>query len=119
MRCRKYECENPAGMKFCRKCRIARGTTCSNCSFENPPGFGFCGPCAAALHGATKITNGKSAVSKVAAAVRVVAEEASPTPDSERKTATALLADIKGSMELMEKLDPEEARARSSTRRSS
>src|SRR5262249_9166589 len=31
--------------------------------------------------------------------------------DDERKTVTALFADIKGSMELMEDLDPEEARA--------
>jgi class 3 adenylate cyclase len=30
--------------------------------------------------------------------------------DGERKTVTALFADIKGSMELMEDLDPEEAR---------
>src|SRR4029077_13887436 len=38
----------------------------------------------------------------------------SPEPDSsvgERKTVTALFADIKGSMDLMEDLDPEEARA--------
>ena len=33
------------------------------------------------------------------------------TSDGERKTVTALFADIKGSMELMEDLDPEEARA--------
>jgi class 3 adenylate cyclase len=31
--------------------------------------------------------------------------------DGERKTVTALFADIKGSMDLMEDLDPEEARA--------
>jgi class 3 adenylate cyclase len=31
--------------------------------------------------------------------------------DGERKTVTALFADIKGSMELIEELDPEEARA--------
>src|SRR5213079_2932076 len=31
--------------------------------------------------------------------------------DGERKTVTALFADIKGSTELMEELDPEEARA--------
>jgi class 3 adenylate cyclase len=31
--------------------------------------------------------------------------------DGERKTVTALFADIKGSMELMEELDPEDARA--------
>jgi class 3 adenylate cyclase len=32
-------------------------------------------------------------------------------PEGERKTVTALFADIKGSTELMEDLDPEEARA--------
>jgi len=32
-------------------------------------------------------------------------------PDGERKTVTALFADIKGSTELMRDLDPEEARA--------
>jgi class 3 adenylate cyclase len=36
---------------------------------------------------------------------------ASAAADEERKTVTALFADIKGSMELMEDLDPEEARA--------
>jgi adenylate cyclase len=36
---------------------------------------------------------------------------AADVTDGERKTVTALFADIKGSMELMEDLDPEEARA--------
>ena len=36
--------------------------------------------------------------------------DASTTIDGERKTITALFADIKGSMELIENLDPEEAR---------
>src|SRR5712692_4204431 len=110
MRCTKCEFENPAGMKFCGKCRTALGLTCPNCSFENPPGFDFCGQCAAALHGDSGITQGKSAEAKPVAAVRVVAEEASPALEGERKTVTALFADIKGSTELMEELDPEEAR---------
>ena len=37
--------------------------------------------------------------------------EAAPLPEGERKTVTALFADLKGSTELMEDLDPEEARA--------
>jgi class 3 adenylate cyclase/predicted ATPase len=111
MRCAKCEFENPAGMKFCGKCRTALGLTCPNCSFENPPGFDFCGQCAAALHSGTEDTNGKSAGAKPLAAVRVVAEEAFATLEGERKTVTALFADIKGSMELMEDLDPEEARS--------
>jgi class 3 adenylate cyclase len=44
--------------------------------------------------------------------VRLAAEPAlSYAPEEERKTVTALFADIKGSMDLMEQLDPEEARA--------
>ncbi|HXR23945.1 MAG TPA: adenylate/guanylate cyclase domain-containing protein [Candidatus Binataceae bacterium] len=111
MRCSKCEFENPAGMKFCGKCRTALGLTCPNCSFDNPPGFDFCGQCAAALHGNAGITKGEAAASKPAAAVRFVAQEAPPTLEGERKTVTALFADIKGSTELMEDLDPEEARA--------
>jgi class 3 adenylate cyclase/tetratricopeptide (TPR) repeat protein len=38
-------------------------------------------------------------------------EQVTPGPNEERKTVSALFADIKGSMELMEGLDPEEARA--------
>jgi len=111
MRCPKCEFENPAGMKFCGKCRTSLGTTCPSCSFENPPGFDFCGQCAAALHGDITITKGKSAEAKPVAAVRVLVGEASATLEGERKTVTALFADIKGSTELMEDLDPEEARA--------
>jgi class 3 adenylate cyclase len=47
-------------------------------------------------------------------AERILAEQAAMAargaPDGERKTVTALFADIKGSMELIEDLDPEEAR---------
>lgn len=44
--------------------------------------------------------------------IRVSADETgADAADGERKTVTALFADIKGSMELMEDLDPEEARA--------
>src|ERR1700681_1084357 len=110
MRCPRCEFENPAGMKFCGKCRTALAQNCPNCSFENPPGFDFCGKCATALHSDLENINGKSAGPKPVAAERVVAEEPSTTLEGERKTVTALFADIKGSMELMEDLDPEEAR---------
>ena len=46
------------------------------------------------------------------AGIRLLAEQtAADVMDGERKTVTALFADIKGSMELLEDLDPEEARA--------
>jgi class 3 adenylate cyclase len=47
----------------------------------------------------------------VALGVRVAETPGAENLDGERKTVTALFADIKGSMELMEDLDPEEARA--------
>ena len=43
--------------------------------------------------------------------IRLAESRALENLDGERKTVTALFADIKGSMELMEDLDPEEARA--------
>ena len=43
--------------------------------------------------------------------IRVAETPAPENLEGERKTVTALFADIKGSMELMEDLDPEEARA--------
>ena len=46
----------------------------------------------------------------VAEQVRVAAGSSSAPLNGERKTVTALFADIKGSMELIEDLDPEEAR---------
>jgi class 3 adenylate cyclase len=49
--------------------------------------------------------------------VRVAPESRSPEAlDGERKTVTALFADIKGSMELIEDLDPERGAAPSQRR---
>ena len=112
VRCSKCEFDNPAGMRFCGKCRTALALTCPNCAFENPPGFDFCGQCAAALGHAAGTAKREADASKPAATVRFVAEEeAQPTLDGERKSVTALFADIKGSMDLIEDIDPEEARA--------
>ncbi len=112
MHCTKCEFENPAGMKFCGKCRTALGLTCPNCSFENPPGFDYCGQCAEALRGDTGIAKAKSAPAKPGAAVRIGADQADASAlEGERKSVTALFADIKGSTELEQDLDPEEARA--------
>src|SRR5271156_1293563 len=111
MRCTKCEFENPAGMKFCGQCTAPLVLICPKCHFENPPGFKFCGQCTAPLQGDTRTTKPKSNQEELCAAVHVVTEEAAPTLEGERKTVTALFADIKGSTELEQDLDPEEARA--------
>lgn len=104
MRCGKCGTENPAGMKFCGNCAAPLPNLCPKCGFENPPGFKFCGQCAASLTSASP-------------APRLVPKSppASEPPalplEGERKIVTALFADMKGSMDLLEDLDPEEARA--------
>jgi len=81
---------------------------CPKCGAENAPPFKFCGECGTSLAGNVVPTAGPSLQN----AVRVTAEQpVDAAPDGERKTVTALFADIKGSMDLMEDLDPEEARA--------
>src|SRR4029077_14418727 len=53
-----------------------------------------------------------STIPETVQSVRVIAEQAEASAlEGERKTVTALFADIKGSTELMEELDPEDARA--------
>src|SRR5712691_5771624 len=110
MRCSKCGGDNRQGRKFCAQCGAAMAARCARCGAPNEPGEKFCGDCGAPL-----TTPSSQALSTVTAgaAIRVAAEEAdaSPPVDGERKIVTALFADIKGSTELMEELDPEEARA--------
>src|SRR6266852_2283389 len=107
MRCSKCGTDNPEGLRFCNECAAPFGRRCSKCGFENAPAAKFCGECAAALPAGRLDPSQASAQ-----AVRITAEADSQTiVDGERKTVTALFADIKGSTELMRDLDPEEARA--------
>jgi hypothetical protein len=103
MRCSKCGFENPDGMKFCGQCTHSLALTCPKCRFENPPGFKFCGQCTEPL---------AASEAKVGSPLRMGEAVANAAAvDGERKTITALFADIKGSTELMRDLDPEEARA--------
>ncbi len=105
MRCSQCGFDNPDGMKFCGQCTAALALVCPNCRFENPPGFKFCGQCTTPLVPGAPVPH----LSKSSISIRE--RDSAETLDGERKTVTALFADIKGSMELMEDLDPEEARA--------
>ena len=83
---------------------------CDTCGTENPLHFKFCGECGTALaanavSAATSSTQGASAATEILVTARQPV--ASTSADGERKTVTALFADIKGSTELMRDLDPE------------
>ncbi len=116
MRCSKCGTDNPHGMKFCGNCAAPLANLCPRCGFDNPPRFKFCGECGAPLPAGSGIALATqapaSAPSAPTAEISVTAEPATgDVPEGERKTVTALFADIKGSTELMAELDPEQARA--------
>ena len=104
MRCSQCGFENPGAMKFCGQCTAPLVLICPKCNFQNPREFKFCGQCTAALGPAAKTRS--SGISLTPSE----SDEAA-TLEGERKTVTTLFADIKGSMDLEEELDPEEARA--------
>src|SRR5207249_8379297 len=74
----------------------------------------FCGNCGASLGEQAAAARAPAAYTPKHLADRILAEQAAMesrgAQDGERKTITALFADIKSSVELMEGLDPEEAR---------
>jgi class 3 adenylate cyclase/tetratricopeptide (TPR) repeat protein len=83
---------------------------CSKCGSDNPAGKKFCGDCGTALAAST--ATAQSPTSSLGTADIAISADAaaSAVAEAERKTVTALFADIKGSTELMAELDPEEAR---------
>jgi hypothetical protein len=108
MNCPAYSHENPDRAKFCLECGAALSRRCGSCTAEVPASAKFCLECGASLsqttdtqhstpdprfytpkHLADKILQSKSAL------------------EGERKQVTVLFADVKGSMDLAEQLDPE------------
>jgi class 3 adenylate cyclase/tetratricopeptide (TPR) repeat protein len=101
--------ESPDDASFCGECgaSLARVIECPSCGRENPPEQRFCHGCGHSItagaapavdraprdytpkHLADKILHNKSAL------------------EGERKQVTVLFADVKGAMELAEKIDPE------------
>jgi len=101
--------ENRDGSRFCEDCGARLATRCAACGTELRPAAKFCDGCGQPLgeqpsptlpdrdprdytpkHLAEKILHGKSAL------------------EGERKQVTVLFADVKGSMDLAEQVDPEE-----------
>jgi class 3 adenylate cyclase len=111
MQCPQCEHENAPGRKFCAACGQALAVRCGHCGVDNTPGDQFCGECGAALGSTAAAAQPRARAGGAAARIGVsAAVSPDEVPEGERKTVTALFADIKGSMELMEDLDPEEAR---------
>jgi class 3 adenylate cyclase/predicted ATPase len=110
MLCTKCNNDNSGDASFCEGGGAKLELVCPTCKTPASPGARFCKKCGTAL-AATRPDSHPASPSESPIRVTADASSAPEAIDGERKTVTALFADIKGSMELMEDLDPEEARA--------
>jgi len=117
MHCASCGHENRGEAKFCEECARALALTCFHCGAVLRATANFCDACGTALVRSQQPSTHpeKKNAARDDRSIAVLHEHESRTritgEEGERKTVTALFADIKGSMELIEDLDPEEARA--------
>jgi class 3 adenylate cyclase/predicted ATPase len=110
MLCTKCNNDNPADASFCEGCGAKVELVCPTCKTLASPEARFCKKCGTTL-AATRSDSHPTSPSESPIRITANAGSATEAIDGERKTVTALFADLKGSTALMEELDPEEARA--------
>lgn len=109
-------------MRYCGMCGASLTRTCPTCQYLNPVNYRFCGMCGTAL---LLETNGRPTsshrVSQYFTAGRQAGQPTVPTPPTspaavdvttvqlsgERRVASVIFADVKGSTELLEKIGTE------------
>src|SRR3989442_1646009 len=109
MECPRCHAANADGARFCGECgaSLTRDATCSGCGHLNPPGQKFCNGCGQPLGAsAPAATRDPSAYTPKHLAEKILTSRAAL--EGEHKQVTVLFADVKGSMELAEQLDPEQ-----------
>src|SRR5262245_49581677 len=97
---------NPPAAKFCSGCGAPLELRCPACGHANLPGSRFCNECGRALTPPPRDTPRTYTPRHLAS--RILSSRVAL--DGERKQVTVLLADLKGSMELLADRDPEDAR---------
>ncbi|MBI5506682.1 MAG: AAA family ATPase [Deltaproteobacteria bacterium] len=104
MRCTQCQFVNVEGAQFCQECGSSLAATCGSCGARLPDGAKFCVACGGLVDGQT------SEPATRAYAPRYLTDKilrSKGVLEGERKQVTVLFADVKGSMELAEHMDPE------------
>jgi class 3 adenylate cyclase/tetratricopeptide (TPR) repeat protein len=103
--CAACQADNPARARFCLECGTPLAARCAGCGTELPPAAKFCLECGAKV-GAAPVPAAVAPV-RPTSPLAVKIRQAKPSIEGERKQVTVLFADVKGSMDLAEQLDPE------------
>src|SRR6267143_701308 len=110
MQCPRCQHQNPAEATFCGECGGRLEFLCPACSTANPPTNKFCHKCGGVLisgRSEMRFASPESYTPKHLAEKILTSKAAL---EGERKLVTVLIADMKGSMEVLADRDPEEAR---------
>ena len=97
--------ENRETAKFCEACAVALQRVCAGCGCALRPTAKFCDECGQSATGSAAHPSPASYTPKHLAE-KILSSRAAL--EGERKQVTVLFADVKGSMELAEQVDPEE-----------
>ena len=110
MQCPQCQTENPERARFCEDCGARLEFRCPHCGEAATPGKRFCASCGGSLVSASATPRpapSPQVYTPQHLAQRILASRATLIGD--RKQVTVLFADLKGSMELLADLDPEDA----------
>jgi predicted ATPase/class 3 adenylate cyclase len=114
MQCAHCQHDNSSTARFCEECGQRLQMACPACGFAVAPAAKFCAECGQRLDtAAPPVQAAETFPAPQAYTPRYLAEKILTSRhalEGERKQVTVLFADIKGSTELIEGLDPEEAR---------
>src|SRR5881396_1455677 len=108
MECPRCHYANTDGARFCGECgaSLTRDVTCSSCGHANPAGQTFCNGCGHRLdESARSAARDRRAYTPKHLVEKILASRTAL--EGERKQVTVLFADLKGSMDLAEQIDPE------------
>jgi class 3 adenylate cyclase len=108
MRCPSCDHDNSSERRFCGECGAALATLCAACGASNGPREKFCGGCGTALTADRATAPPRSPATSPPKHLAEKILTSRSALEGERKQVTVLFADVKGSMELAEQLDPEE-----------
>jgi class 3 adenylate cyclase len=105
MQCSKCHTENLSDAAFCEECAAPLEAACASCGTGNRPSAKFCRKCRAPLGATPVAAPDPRTYTPKHLADKILQSKAAL--EGERKQVTVLFADVKGSLELAEQLDPE------------